>query len=70
MDVIAVLHCPAWGHAERLTMPTIACVVVLECTRCHTRITPNSGDCVVFCSFWSVPCPPVQLAATYCTPEH
>jgi hypothetical protein len=43
-------------------MPTDACLFFHECSACRTLIRPNSGDCCVFCSFGSVPCPPVQLA--------
>ncbi len=34
----------------------------LTCPACGVRITPNKGDCCVFCSYGSLPCPPVQLS--------
>ena len=62
------LRCPACGHAETLPMPADACVFFHECSACHTVIRPNAGDCCVFCSYGSVPCPPMQGgdAATTC----
>ena len=27
---------------------------------CGTRLKPLAGDCCVFCSYGSVPCPPIQ----------
>ncbi|HQS65548.1 MAG TPA: GDCCVxC domain-containing (seleno)protein, partial [Acidovorax defluvii] len=27
---------------------------------CHTVLSPKTGDCCVFCSYGTVPCPPIQ----------
>ena len=54
------LRCPECGHTERLAMPTDACLFFHECSACHTLLRPNAGDCCVFCSFGTVPCPPIQ----------
>jgi hypothetical protein len=43
-------------------MPTDACVFFHACAACGTMLRPKAGDCCVFCSYGSVPCPPVQLA--------
>ena len=51
-------------------MPTNACVVVHECATCHTSIRKTSGDCCVFCSYGSVPCPPVQGGDACCAPTN
>ena len=64
--VRSVLTCPACGHAEELAMPTDACLFFHECVACHARMRPREGDCCVFCSFGSVPCPPVQASGTSC----
>jgi hypothetical protein len=61
-----ILHCPECGHAAAETMPTDACVFFYDCARCGARLRPRPGDCCVFCSYGSVPCPPVQLAACGC----
>ena len=66
MELFSVLTCPACGHAERLEMPTDACVFFQECASCHVLLKPNPGDCCVFCSYGSVPCPPIQAPASEC----
>ncbi|HUQ47885.1 MAG TPA: GDCCVxC domain-containing (seleno)protein [Gemmatimonadaceae bacterium] len=66
MELETDLTCPACSHVERLTMPTDACVFFHECVACHTRLRPNAGDCCVFCSFGSVPCPPIQAGGSDC----
>jgi hypothetical protein len=45
-------------------MPTDACLFFHECAGCHALLRPEAGDCCVFCSYGSVPCPPVQAGAT------
>lgn len=60
----SVLTCPACGHAETLAMPTDACLFFHECAGCHALLRPEPGDCCVFCSYGTVPCPPVQAGAT------
>jgi hypothetical protein len=44
-------------------MPTNACQYFYECTDCRTLLKPKPGDCCVFCSYGSVPCPPIQQGA-------
>jgi hypothetical protein len=41
-------------------MPTDACQFFYDCKGCGERLKPLPGDCCVFCSFGTVPCPPVQ----------
>ncbi len=38
-----------------------ACQWFYQCTACGVLLKPKPGDCCVFCSFGSAPCPPVQL---------
>src|SRR4030081_2456392 len=57
VSAIACPHCPA---AKSETMPTDACRFFYECTVCGARLRPQKGDCCVFCSHGSVPCPPMQ----------
>jgi hypothetical protein len=54
------LTCPACGHKATETMPTDACIYFYDCTACGTTLKPKAGDCCVFCSYGSTPCPPVQ----------
>ena len=66
METLSDLTCPACGFAERLEMPTNACVVLHECAGCHTTLKPRADLCCVFCSYGSVPCPPVQIGDMDC----
>lgn len=56
----STLTCPACGTVKVETMPTDACLWFYECVDCRTLLRPKHGDCCVFCSYGSVPCPPVQ----------
>jgi hypothetical protein len=38
-----------------------ACLFFYECERCNAMLRPKPEQCCVFCSYGSVPCPPVQL---------
>lgn len=64
--VDSVLVCPACGHAKAERMPLDACQWFYECEACGALLTPKAGDCCVFCSFGSVPCPPKQAAEGNC----
>ncbi len=57
----STLSCPVCGEQRSERMPTDACQWMYECCFCHTVLRPKKGDCCVFCSYGSVPCPPVQL---------
>jgi hypothetical protein len=61
-DVIlhSVITCPHCGFAQREAMPTDACQFFYDCRQCGARLRPKNGDCCVFCSFGSIPCPPKQ----------
>ncbi|WP_291086430.1 GDCCVxC domain-containing (seleno)protein [Hydrogenophaga sp.] len=56
----SVLTCPQCGHPKTEVMPTDACQWFYECESCHAVLRPKAGDCCVFCSFGTVPCPPMQ----------
>ena len=56
----STLTCPHCGHIETLTMPDDACQYFYDCDGCNRVFQPAAGDCCVFCSFGSVPCPSVQ----------
>jgi hypothetical protein len=63
------LTCPKCGHVSVETMPTDACIYFYDCAGCGTVLRPKAGDCCVFCSYGSVPCPPVQTAQPCCGPS-
>lgn len=56
----STITCPACGAQARETMPDDACRIVWECPGCGSIVRPKEGDCCVYCSYGSVPCPPVQ----------
>ena len=60
VTLTSVLTCPVYQHAQSEQMPTDACQWFYECTSCHTLLKPLAGDCCVYCSHGSVPCPPIQ----------
>lgn len=47
-------------------MPTDFCQFYDECPSCRTLLRPKPGDCCVFCSYGSVPCPSIQLQPDCC----
>jgi len=62
---MTAIHCPACGFARPEPMPIDACIVLYVCAQCGAVLSPKAGDCCVFCSYGTVPCPPVQ-AGTCC----
>lgn len=56
----STLTCPHCGHARTERMPTDACQWFYECTHCGAILKPLPGDCCVYCSYGTVPCPPIQ----------
>ena len=60
------ITCPECGHQETETMPTDACRWFHECSGCGVLLKPKQGDCCVFCSYGTVPCPPVQQGDDTC----
>ena len=62
----SILTCPKCGKSKEETMPTNACQFFYECGFCGEIIKPKNGDCCVYCSYGSVPCPPVQSDSSCC----
>ena len=56
----STITCSSCGHSECETMPLDACVYLYECRSCKNLMTPQSGDCCVFCSRGTQPCPTSQ----------
>ena len=56
----STITCPHCGFAQREEMPVDACLFFYDCKKCGARLRPKDGDCCVFCSFGSAPCPPKQ----------
>ncbi|WP_217349032.1 GDCCVxC domain-containing (seleno)protein [Solemya elarraichensis gill symbiont] len=66
MTLDSTLICPECGHQETEIMPTDACQWFYECKGGGELIKPKHGDCCVFCSYGTVPCPPVQEGTSTC----
>lgn len=56
----SVITCPNCGHEQQETMPMDACTWSWECPQCKTDTNPKQGDCCVFCSYGTIPCPSMQ----------
>ena len=56
----STITCPHCGVAKLETMPTDAYRIFYECTGCGVKLRPKADDCCVFCSYGSMPCPPIQ----------
>ena len=67
----SILTCPVCGATKAETMPTNACQYFYACDGCKTLLKPKPGDCCVFCSYGTVPCPPIQEGGgdDCCRPE-
>ena len=60
ITLTSTVTCPSCALQTTETMPAEACQVVYLCARCGTRLRPRAGDCCIFCSYGSVPCPSIQ----------
>ncbi|MGJ8585659.1 MAG: GDCCVxC domain-containing (seleno)protein [Marinosulfonomonas sp.] len=56
----STITCPKCGFSTAEQMPTESCQWFYECTQCAEVLTPLAGDCCVYCSYGTLPCPPVQ----------
>ena len=60
VELKSIITCPECGHQAVEKMPTDACQYIYDCKLCGARMKPKRGDCCVYCSYGSVPCPPIQ----------
>ncbi|GLQ74373.1 GDCCVxC domain-containing (seleno)protein [Vibrio penaeicida] len=60
------LTCPHCENKKIDVMPTNACQWFYECEHCHQLLKPKPGDCCVYCSYGTVPCPPIQQNPKAC----
>ena len=65
-ELYSTITCPHCGHSEKEEMPTNSCQYFYSCTECKTTLKPKEGDCCVYCSYGSVPCPPIQNGKSCC----
>jgi hypothetical protein len=57
----SLMTCPHCRTAAMERMPVDACLIVYKCGSCAALLRPKPGDCCVFCSYGSVPCPAAQI---------
>jgi hypothetical protein len=60
------ITCPNCGHKKIEEMPTNACQFFYECDNCQKVLKPKEGDCCVYCSYGTFPCPPIQENKSFC----
>lgn len=60
------ITCPNCGFEQMELMPTNACQYFYDCKNCQALLKPQKGDCCVYCSYGTVPCPPIQLDQKCC----
>ncbi|OYY59081.1 MAG: hypothetical protein B7Y55_01000 [Polynucleobacter sp. 35-46-207] len=66
MELNSVITCPICQHKQVEVMPTDSCQFFYKCLECGTMLKPKAGDCCVFCSYGTVPCPPIQANKSCC----
>jgi hypothetical protein len=59
-ELASTITCPACGHQSAEIMPTDYCQYFYDCAGCGAQLKPKEGDCCVYCSYGSMPCPPIQ----------
>ena len=62
------LTCPHCGHVSEDVMPTGACAFFHDRACRGAVLGPRPGDCCVFRSCGSVPCPPIRQGGS-CDPR-
>ena len=60
------ITCPNCEHKKVEDMPTNACQFFYECENCKKVLKPKKGECCVYCSYGTVPCPPIQENKSCC----
>ena len=56
----SLVTCPSCGDQREQRMPEFSCLPVYTCPVCQTVLRPAAGDCCIFCTYGSVPCPAIQ----------
>ena len=64
IELQSTITCPHCGHQHTETMPADFCQFFYDCQGCGAVLRPEKGDCCVFCTYGTVPCPPIQAVVT------
>lgn len=62
----STITCPNCGFQKLEIMPTDACSYFYDCDNCKAVLRPKQGDCCVYCSYGTIPCPPIQAGENCC----
>ncbi|HEY4141578.1 MAG TPA: GDCCVxC domain-containing (seleno)protein [Pseudolabrys sp.] len=62
----STITCPKCGHQATEKCRQMP-VIFFNCGGCGERLKPLPDDCCVFCSYGSVPCPPIQQNRSCCS---
>ncbi|HUS86490.1 MAG TPA: GDCCVxC domain-containing (seleno)protein [Bacteroidales bacterium] len=63
----STITCPVCGFEKEEKMPADSCQFFYECNNCKSILKPEKGDCCVYCSYGSVPCPSIQENRSCCS---
>ena len=66
VELNSEITCPKCGHKKTEIMPTDSCQWFYECKGCKKILKPINDDCCVYCSYGTIPCPPIQLDPKTC----
>ncbi|WMT56523.1 GDCCVxC domain-containing (seleno)protein [Truepera radiovictrix] len=66
IETESTVTCPHCGHQHTEQMSEESCQFFYKCKNCGTVLRPKEGDCCVFCSYGTVPCPPIQRGDEQC----
>lgn len=66
MKLKSTITCPKCSFHKEEEMPTTACQFFYECENCNQLLKPIEGDCCVFCTYGTVPCPSIQESTDCC----
>ena len=58
--LVSKITCPECGFSKIERMPTDNCQILYTCENCNENLKPNNGDCYVYCTHATIPCPPIQ----------
>lgn len=57
----SLVTCPSCGDQRLEMMPEFSCLLAYTCPSCGEVMRPAEGNCCIFCTYGSVPCPPIQV---------
>lgn len=61
VEMHSIVTCPTCREQHVEVMPAFSCLLAYPCPSCGEVLRPAAGDCCVFCTYGSVPCPPIQV---------